>query len=151
MRAPFQVLIIPFIQSDAEGIQFCLFKRSDLNVWQAISGGGENAELPIEAAQREIREEIGVETKLDDFISLASIAYIPVDAIRGPLWGDKVLEVPEYTFGLRVMDKKIKIGAEHTEYGWFGYKEAFAQLEWQSNKNALSELNALILKKSAIL
>lgn len=147
MRAPFQVLIIPYLQTDRQAPLYCLFKRSDLNVWQAISGGGEDAELPLETAQRETREEVKIDSVEADFIRLSSIEYIPVEKIRGPIWGEKITEVPEYTFGLKVRQKEIKIGVEHTEYGWFSYPEALEKLEWQSNKNALKELNDLLLKK----
>ncbi|MDP2946879.1 MAG: NUDIX domain-containing protein, partial [Nanoarchaeota archaeon] len=56
MRAPFQILIFPFIK-DKVGYLYAIFKRSDLGFWQGISGGGEDAETPIEAVKRELFEE----------------------------------------------------------------------------------------------
>lgn len=44
-RAPFQVLIIPYIVDKGE-IKYGIFKRSDRDVWQFISGGGEENETP---------------------------------------------------------------------------------------------------------
>ena len=40
MRAPYQVLIIPFRHTLA-GLKFAVLKRSDSGSWQFVSGGGE--------------------------------------------------------------------------------------------------------------
>ena len=59
MRAPYQILVIPYkvIQGDP---LFCVFRRSDCGQWQFVAGGGEDNEMPIEAAKREIFEETGI-------------------------------------------------------------------------------------------
>ena len=41
MRAPFQILAIPYRYKN--GIPyFCVLRRSDSNLWQFIAGGGED-------------------------------------------------------------------------------------------------------------
>lgn len=57
MRAPYQVLIFPYIKTD-ESIQYGIFNRSDYGYWQGIAGGGEDGETPIESAKREAFEEV---------------------------------------------------------------------------------------------
>lgn len=52
MRAPFQVLVIPY-KKVKDDVLYAIFLRNDMKVWQFISGGGEDNELPIEAAKRE--------------------------------------------------------------------------------------------------
>ncbi|OOR05704.1 NUDIX pyrophosphatase, partial [Bacillus mycoides] len=47
MRAPYQVLIFPYIKTD-DSIQYAIFNRSDYGYWQGIAGGGEDGETPIE-------------------------------------------------------------------------------------------------------
>ena len=59
MRAPFQILAIPY-RKGAE-CRFCVFHRADLDQYQFVAGGGEDAETPLEAAKREIKEETGLE------------------------------------------------------------------------------------------
>ncbi|CKI02268.1 Uncharacterised protein [Streptococcus pneumoniae] len=49
MRAPYQVLIFPYIKTD-DSIQYAIFNRSDYAYWQGIAGGGEDGEIPIEFA-----------------------------------------------------------------------------------------------------
>ncbi len=56
MRAPYQVLIFPYIKTD-DSIQYAIFNRSDYGYWQGIAGGGEDGEIPIESAKREAFEE----------------------------------------------------------------------------------------------
>ena len=59
-RSPFQVIVIPY-RIDANGqFQHLAFKRSDLDVWQWIAGGGEDDEKPQQTALREAFEEAGI-------------------------------------------------------------------------------------------
>ncbi len=148
MRAPYQVLVFPYFVSSQNKITFCIFKRSDLSVWQGISGGGEDIETPLDAAKREVREEAGIIVTEKSFVPLKSICNIPVTAIGGAIWGKDISEVPEYPLGLEVQDQDIQLSTEHTEYKWLSYSEALKKLEWQSNKIALTELNERILKNT---
>ncbi|MED2150943.1 NUDIX pyrophosphatase, partial [Bacillus thuringiensis] len=50
MRAPYQVLIFPYIKT-VDSIQYAIFNRSDYGYWQGIAGGGEDGEIPIESAK----------------------------------------------------------------------------------------------------
>src|SRR3989442_12160322 len=98
-RARFQVLIIPY-RIDANGQpRYLLFKRSDLNAWQWIAGGGEDDEKPEQTARREAREEAGIPedarvTRLDSMASIPAIHFA-----EDPLWGDTVFVIPELAFG----------------------------------------------------
>ncbi|MEA4882954.1 MAG: NUDIX domain-containing protein [Clostridia bacterium] len=58
-RAPFQVLILPYAVAPSGEILYCVFRRqmSDGGYWQAIAGGGEGSETPLEAARREAFED----------------------------------------------------------------------------------------------
>ena len=76
MRAPFQILAIPYKVVDGF-IQYCVFHRSDFVQWQFIAGGGEDDESPIQAAKREISKESGV--FVDKIIELKSMCYIPTN------------------------------------------------------------------------
>ena len=54
MRKPVQVLVLPYRHCKNK-IQFALFKRADLNVWQGIAGGVEEGESVFEAYNVPIR------------------------------------------------------------------------------------------------
>lgn len=53
MRAPFQILAIPYKIIDGLPL-YCVFHRADFDQWQFIAGGGEDDEMPLQAAIREI-------------------------------------------------------------------------------------------------
>ena len=70
MRAPFQILAIPYKYENGMPI-YCVLHRSDYDQWQFIAGGGEDKESPEEAARREIMEEGGM--AVENIISLKNI------------------------------------------------------------------------------
>lgn len=145
MRAPFQILAIPYRIIDGEP-KFCVLHRSDYDQWQFIAGGGEDDETPVQAAKREISEEGGVTA--DNIIELKSMCYIPVEifpkrSLYG--WPADTYVVPEYAFAFECAED-IKLSHEHTECVWLTYDEAQKKLEWDSNRTALYELNCILLK-----
>lgn len=145
MRAPFQVLVIPYKRVN-EKILYGIFLRNDMKVWQFIAGGGEDSESPIEAAKREGFEEANIDTRLN-YINLDSITSIPVENITGEFtWGNKVYVVTEYAFGVNVENQEIILSSEHEKMEWLPYNEVLKLLRWDSNKTALWELNKRIKK-----
>ena len=139
-RAPFQVLVLPYMITYDNRILYALFKRADADYWQGIAGGGEDSESPLEAAKREAFEEAGIGSDCE-FIQLDSFSSIPVVGISGFLWGEDVLVVPQYTFGVRVDCEQMELSSEHSDCKWVDYDAATEMLHWDSNKNALWELN----------
>ena len=139
MRAPFQVLIFPFI-NEKNGYLYAIFKRKDLKFWQGISGGGENEETPAEAAKRETFEETQID-KSSKYIALDSMTTIPITNVGNWKWKKGVLVLPEYSFGVEVFSKDLKVGKKHFSYKWLPYEKAKQLLKYDSNKTALWELN----------
>jgi len=116
-------------------------KRADAGYWQAIAGGGEDNEIPIEAAKREAFEEAGIPTD-SDFLQLDAVESIPVTEFRDSyLWGDEVYVIPQYCFGVLVKDTRILLSREHTEYSWLAYEDAYNLIKYDGNKTALWELD----------
>jgi dihydroneopterin triphosphate diphosphatase len=52
-----------------------------------------------------------------------------------------VLVIPEHAFGTHCEQPELTLSHEHTEYHWFRFDEAVKALRWDSNRNALWELN----------
>ncbi len=144
MRAPFQVLIFPYLIINNQ-ISYCIFKRSDLQIWQGIAGGGENTENALEAAKRESFEEAGISAD-HNFLKLESIGYIPTKEISSLVCNPKLLNVPEYSFGVQLQTKLIKIQKEHSKYLWLPFLKALNKLNFESNKLAINELNKKLLE-----
>jgi dihydroneopterin triphosphate diphosphatase len=140
-RAAFQVLVLPYRKGGAGGIVYALFRRKDAAYWQGVAGGGEQGESPLQAARREAAEEAGLAEDAE-LTPLDSMVTIPVVDVTGDFrWGPDVLVVPEHAFGVRCDQAEIRLSPEHTEYGWFSFDEAVRLIRWDSNRNALWELN----------
>lgn len=140
MRAPFQVLALPYRIKDGVTL-YCVFHRADEDRWQFIAGGGEDDETPLQAAKREIHEESGVH--VNDLIELKSMCYVPTfifseKHLRN--WPKDTYVVPEYAFGFACEDG-ITLSHEHLECVWLPYEEARKKLGWDSNRTALYELH----------
>jgi dihydroneopterin triphosphate diphosphatase len=140
-RAPFQVLVIPYrVQTNGE-LAYAIFRRDDDGeTWQALSGGGEDDETPLDAARREAWEEAGI-PPASAYVALDAMASIP--AIHFAAFRDRadLFVVPEYSFGVELVDIDLRLSPEHAEYAWLPYPEAYATLRWDSNKVALWELD----------
>ena len=61
-------------------------------------------------------------------------------------WSPDVYVIPEYCFAVDTGKKNIILSTEHTEYRWVDYDSAQETLQWDSNKNALWELNERLTK-----
>ncbi|MGX8698812.1 MAG: NUDIX hydrolase [bacterium] len=145
MRAPFQILAIPYRLKPT--LQYCVLHRSDIDQYQFVAGGGEDTEKPIEAAAREIYEETSA--KAARIVPLTSMAYIPANVIAKSaraLWSPDIIVIPEYAFGF-LCEAEITVSREHTGFEWLGYQEAMARLTWDSNKTALYELHCRLLRE----
>ncbi|MEU6229754.1 NUDIX domain-containing protein [Streptomyces sp. NPDC047042] len=139
-RAAFQVLVLPYRQTDT-GLVYALFRRSDGAYWQGVAGGGEAGEEPLQAARREAAEEAGLVGDVE-FLELDARATIPVVHVTGEFtWGPDVLVIPEFAFGVRVDTPELDLSGEHTEYGWFAFEAAMRAVQWDSNRTALWELD----------
>ena len=140
-RAPFNAFTYPYRQATSGSFEYALLKRSDAGFWHGASGGGEDDESPLEAAKRETFEEAGI-TSDSAFIQLDTIAYIPVIGFRDShLWGEDLYAIPQYYFAVRTDRTELVLSREHLEFRWLAYEEAHRLLNFDSDKNALWELN----------
>ena len=140
MRAPFQILAIPYRITDG-AILYGVLHRADHDQWQFVAGGGEGDETPAEAARREILEECGV--RPEEIVALRSVACVPNTCFaqrHRAHWEKDAYVIPEHSFAFACQDEPVLSG-EHTEVRWLTYAEALAILAWDSNKTALYELD----------
>jgi dATP pyrophosphohydrolase len=140
MRAPFQILVIPYRRS-AAGPEYAVLRRTDTGYWQFVAGGGEDEESPVQAAKRETKEEIGIDPR-GRLLRLNFVGAIPKNCFAAAdSWEDQVHSVPEYCFGIDVGDSVLTLSDEHTEVRWLTYDKADDLLHWDSNRAALRELD----------
>ena len=148
MRQPHQILAFPYKKQNDDTYLYGIFCRTGKNErWQAIAGGVESGETWLEAAKREANEEAGIsyEAKI---IELESISTIPVlNVAKEFIWGEETYLIYEHCFGIDVENENIKLSHEHTKMEWLTYEEAIKKMTWDSNKNALWELNERLKRK----
>ena len=137
MRAPFQVLVVPYRQREAT-LELLVLQRADTGQWQWVAGGGEVEETPVRAAQRELHEELGV---CGPVFALQSRAAVPAVSVVGDLrWGEGHLVVTEYAFCVDVAGEEPVLSAEHVDMRWVAREVADDLLAWDSNRTAAWEV-----------
>lgn len=139
-RAPFQVLILPH-RPTPQGVEYAVFLRADGPMWQSVSGGGEGAETPLQAAVRELWEETGLDAPLSP---LAAREMIPASVFAASAeWGPSVTEIPQHAFAAACpAGTEIVLSEEHHAVAWLPLEAALQRLTWPSNQAALRELAA---------
>lgn len=142
MRQPHQILAFPYKKNKNNEYVYAIFCRSGSKErWQGIAGGVEENETYLEACKREANEEanISYESKV---IELESISTMPVvNVTKEFIWGDSVYLIYEHCYGIDATNDDIKLSHEHSKFEWLSYEEAVKKLKWDSNRNALWELN----------
>ena len=135
MRLPIQVQAILFKKISGR-LHYLLLKRTleKEGFWQPVTGGLEEGETKVEALEREVLEETGIE----------NIARI-IDDVHYFEYSDPYF-IKEYVFGVEVHpNEKIVIdGKEHSQFKWCSFQEALELLKWDENKKALSRLNEIL-------
>ena len=141
-RAKYQVLVLPYKKTGGK-ILYCIFKRSDMDAWQFVAGGGEDEDAsPLISAKREAYEEahISFDAKYTALETRSSISTEGFKKAR-LVWGEDCLVIPEYSFAVEIENADIKISDEHTSFEWVDYQTAVQRLKYDSNKVALWELD----------
>ncbi len=144
MRQPWNVFVYTY-RKIKEDYEYLLLKRHDDGIWQGAAGGGEDGELPIEAAHREAYEEVALprEIKLQ---RLDTMSYMEKKLFTdNDKWGNDIFVIPMYYYASEY-DGDIVLSSEHSEYGWFDFEDAMKKLYWHDNKTALWELNERLKK-----
>ena len=140
-RAPFQVLVFPFRRVAEAAFEYAVFKRADAGYWQAIAGGGEDGENPVDAARREANEEAEIPAT-SSYYPLDSVAHIPTYFFEArSSWPKGTYVIPNHCFAVELPTMDIVLSHEHSEYRWVSFDGGTELLYWEDNRTALWELN----------
>lgn len=141
-RAKYQVLVLPYKILGGR-ILYCILKRSDMDVWQFIAGGGEDGDAsPLAAAKREAYEEAHIPLGAG-YNTLETTCSISTECFpkARQIWGETCLVIPEHCFAVKITGAEIELSGEHTDFEWVDYQTAAQRLRYDSNKTALWELD----------
>lgn len=142
MRQPHQILAFPYKKNENGEYIYGVFCRTGKKErWQGIAGGVEENETYLEACKREANEEAGISYDAP-VVELNSISTMPVvNVTKEFIWGEETYLIYEHCFGIDATNEDIKLSHEHTKMQWLTFDEAKKLLTWDSNRNALWELN----------
>jgi 8-oxo-dGTP pyrophosphatase MutT (NUDIX family)/deoxyadenosine/deoxycytidine kinase len=126
-----QVNVVCFTESE-HGRRFLTLKRNEQKggFWQTLTGGIHAGEGALQAAIREVREEIALDS--GDFeLTKINLSYF--------FQGDDGYLLDEYVFACKVKDiSKVRISEEHDECEWLSAEDAEKRVKFDSNKAAIS-------------
>jgi 8-oxo-dGTP pyrophosphatase MutT (NUDIX family) len=103
--------------------------------WEAVHGHIEPAELPVEAALREVREETGL-TQLRLY-NLSRVELFYQHML------DEVALVPVFAAFVPA-DAEVRLGPEHDRFEWLAPEAARLQLAWPRERRALDDILELL-------
>ena len=135
MEASKKVFVIVY-RPGKEGLDFlCLKPNPEPNRntdYYVITGGVDNSESNVEAALREVKEEIGVKTR--EAIDLHNqIEYM--DHITHKHY-------VEHCFAVKINNENLVLNEEHIDYIWVNADKFIQTIWWNENKR--SELERMI-------
>ncbi len=134
------VSVYPFRQAQA-GPEYLALRRADVDhlsgTWQLVHGGVDEGETAVEAAWREVTEEIGLTPVRFWGLDHVETHYLPPkDAIRMvPCF---VAELPP--------DAEPTLGPEHDKYAWLRIDDLLGRLIWRSQQEAARVAHETIVR-----
>lgn len=141
-KRPESVLVVVYTLT---GKVLLLRRADDASFWQSVTGSLKWEESrPRQAAERELREETGLETTsaLRDLGIVNRYVILPRWRLR---YAPDVLENIEHVFSLALSEETdINVApAEHIGYGWFSFDVAAAKVFSWTNREAILKVKTL--------
>jgi len=105
------------------------------HLWQGVAGKIEKNETAVQTVLRELKEETG----------LSPIKVFTADHIASfyDARNDLLMMVP--IFGIEVDSVDVKLSAEHSDFKWVSFEEAFKLLVWKGQKEGIKAVNDAVV------
>ena len=135
-KRPESVLVVVYTRT---GSVLLLRRADDPDFWQSVTGGMKWDEAePMEAAERELREETGL-TAAGRLRDLGLVFRYPLLPRWRHRYAPEVKENTEYVFSLALpAETDITINpAEHAGYGWFPFDAAAGKVASWTNREVI--------------
>jgi len=127
-----------FRKEDGEIKYLLLHYKYKTEYWDFPKGNVEEGEDEKETAQREAKEETGLEI---DFVS-GFEEKVSWFYKRG---GETIFKETVY-FLAEAKEGEAKVSEEHLGYGWFSYEKAFGKIKFKNSKEVLKKAHLFLSK-----
>ena len=146
---PETIRLVKILVHDGSGRVLLLHRRPERgNFWQPITGSIEDGELPLATAQRELIEETGHPGDPQPLEMTQSFMieshYLESKGFVSPIVVSEVCYHATRDEGLPVRIDP----AEHDDWGWFSFAEAYEKIRWTDDREAFDKLQALLATAS---
>ena len=119
------------------------------NFWQPITGSIEIGELPAETARRELIEETGNEGEPED-LGITQSFMIESQFLESQFAPPIIAS--EIGFAVAASERlPVRLDtAEHDDFGWFTFAEAYERIRWTDDRESLEVLERRLASTRAI-
>ncbi|ANI29084.1 dihydroneopterin triphosphate pyrophosphatase [Yersinia entomophaga] len=133
--------ILALIYAQSTGRVLMLQRRDDPEFWQSVTGSLEEGESPLSAAQREVKEEVGIDITGENLTLLDCQRCVEFELFAHfrPRYAPGTTHNKEHWFCLALPEERDVKLTEHHAYQWLNSPEAAALTKSWSNKQAIEE------------
>lgn len=138
-KRPESVLVV--IYARQSGRVLMLQRRDDPDFWQSVTGSLEAGELAPQAAQREVKEEVGIDI-VDEHLTLTDCQRCVEFELFAHLrrrYAPGVTRNLEHWFCLALPDERAIPLSEHRAYRWMDAAAAAELTKSWSNRQAIEQ------------
>ena len=138
-KRPVSILVVIYAQDSKRVLM--LQRRDDPDFWQSVTGSLEEGETALQAAAREVKEEVAIDVA-DEHLALIDCQRTVEFEIFSHLrhrYAPGVERNTEFWFRLALPHERQIVFTEHLDYRWVAATEAAALTKSWSNRQAIEE------------
>ncbi|MGE0970047.1 dihydroneopterin triphosphate diphosphatase [Klebsiella sp. WOUb02] len=138
-KLPVSVLVVIYAEDTQRVLM--LQRRDDSSFWQSVTGSLEEGETALQAAAREVKEEVAIDVA-DEHLALIDCQRTVDFEIFSHLrhrYAPGVERNTEFWFRLALPRERRIVFTEHLDYRWVDATEAAALTKSWSNRQAIEE------------
>lgn len=138
-KRPVSVLVVIFAQDTKRVLM--LQRRDDPDFWQSVTGSVEEGETALQAAVREVKEEVTIDVAAEQLtlIDCQRTVEFEIFSHLRHRYAPGVMHNTESWFCLALPHERQVIFTEHLTYQWLDAPDAAALTKSWSNRQAIEE------------
>ncbi len=138
-KRPVSVLVVIFAQDTKRVLM--LQRRDDPDFWQSVTGSIEEGETALQAAVREVKEEVTIDVAAEQLtlIDCQRTVEFEIFSHLRHRYAPSVMQNTEFWFCLALPHERQVIFTEHLTYQWLDAPDAAALTKSWSNRQAIEE------------